>query len=627
MTYRKLVEEALEMFKSIGIEDPKLIPSKNPVYGELTSLVAFDIAREMGGDPVKIAEEIARSLSGYRGRIISSIEAVSGYINLRVDWFKYAEEILKTVISLGLDYGRSSVGSGRKIIIEHTSVNPNKALHVGHARNVCLGDTLYRLFSFLGYDVTVLNYIDDSGTQMADIILGFTELGYPLDPGDGSRFDVYCGDVVYVEVSRRIEEDPSLDGKRRKIAKLIEERDEKYYRLNREITEKVLRDQLKTCWRLGARYHILNMESDIISYDLWSEVFEKLVKVGAVYRAESGLKAGCWLLNLSSHPILSREGDEVLVKSDGSTTYVARDIAYGAWKLRGTSRDFKYKVWFRDPWGGEVLVTDLNGDVEKHIGEVEKVINVIDIRQKRPQEIVKYALDLLGLKSERYIHFGYEVVALSIMDAIKIGYEPEPGQEFVHMSGRRGLYVKADTLIDMLKERVKSEVRGKHPEWIEEKIEEVAEKVAVGALRYSLVKPDTDKMIILNTDEMLKLEGDTGPYLQYSYARACRILEKSGLEYSFKPPVELTEEEKQLLRRIAYFPEVVEEVGRSLIIKTLPNYAYMLASDFSRFYEKVPVLYSEDVELRRFRVAEVLAFKIVLGNVLNLIGVPLVEEM
>jgi arginyl-tRNA synthetase len=627
MTYRKLVEEALEMFKSIGIEDPKLISSKNPSYGELTSLVAFDIAKERGGDPRKIADEIAMSLSSCSGRIIESIEAVSGYINFKVDWIKYSEEILKTVIGLGLDYGRSSIGTGRKIMVEHTSVNPNKALHVGHARNVCLGDTLYRLFSFLGYDVTVLNYIDDSGTQMADIILGFTELGYPLDPVDGSRFDAYCGDVVYIEVSRRVEEDPSLAEKRRKIAKMIEERDEKYYRLNRMIAEKVLRDQLKTCWRLGARYHILNMESDILSYDLWSEVFEKLIKVGAVYRAESGLKAGCWLLDLSSHPVLGKEGDEVLVKSDGSTTYVARDIAYGAWKLGGTSRDFKYKVWFRDPWGGEVLATDLDGDVEKTIGDVEKVINVIDIRQKRPQEIVKYALELLGLKSERYIHFGYEVVALSINDAVKIGYEPEPGQEFVHMSGRRGLYVKADTLLDMLKEKVRSEVREKHPEWVEEKIEDVAEKIAVGALRYSLVKPDTDKLLILDTGEMLKLEGDTGPYLQYSYARACRILEKSSLEYSFKPPAKLTEEEKQLLRRIANFPEVVEEVGRSLLIKTLPNYAYMLAQDFSRFYEKVPVLYSEDAELRKFRVAEVLAFKIVLGNVLNLIGVPLVEEM
>ncbi|MEM3619661.1 MAG: arginine--tRNA ligase [Nitrososphaerota archaeon] len=627
MVLKKLISEAEALLRWVGVEKPVIQPARDPRFGEVTSTSAFALAKSLRRDPRKIAEEFAAKIDLSNARLINSVVAVDGYLNFKVDWQRYSEEILKTVIGQGEDYGKSNIGLGKKIIIEHTSVNPNKALHVGHARNVCLGDTLYRLFSFLGYDVVVLNYIDDSGTQMADVILGFKELGYPLEPPDGARFDAYCGDTVYVEVSRRIEEDPLLAEKRRRIAKLIEERDDEYYRLNREIVEKVLKEQLKTCWRLGARYHILNMESDILSYDLWSEVFKKLIRVGAVYKAESGQKAGCWLLNLSGHPVLGREGDEILVKSDGSTTYVARDIAYGAWKLGDTSRDFKYKVWMRDPWSGEILITDVKGDIEKPLGEAEKVINVIDIRQKRPQEVVRYALELMGLKSDKYIHFGYEVVALSIKDAVKIGYEPEPGQEFVHMSGRRGLYVKTDTLLDMLKEKIKLEVREKHPGWSEEKVEEVSEKIAVGALRYSLIKPDTDKMIILDADEMLKLEGDTGPYLQYSYARACRILEKTTREYSTKAPVELVEEEKQLLRRIAYFPEVVEDVGESLLIKTLPNYAYMLASDFSRFYEKVPVLHVDDVELRKFRVAEVLAFKIVLGNVLRLIGVQPVEEM
>lgn len=624
---KKLISEAETLLYKAGVEKPIVQLAKDPRFGEVTSTSAFALAKNLGRDPKKIAEELSAKIDLSTADLINSVEPLDGYLNFKVDWRKYSEEILKASIGLGENYGRSSIGFGKKIIIEHTSVNPNKALHVGHARNVCLGDTLYRLFSFLGYDVTVLNYIDDSGTQMADVILGFKELGYPLEPPDGSRFDAYSGDKVYVEVSRRIEEDHLLAEKRRRIAKLIEERNEEYYQLNREIVEKVLRDQLKTCWRLGARYHILNIESDILSYDLWSEVFQKLIDVGAVYKAESGQKAGCWLLDLSSHPLLSKEGDEILVKSDGSTTYVARDIAYGAWKLGGTSKDFKYKVWMKDPWCGEILVTDINGDIEKPLGEVEKVINVIDIRQKRPQEIVRYALELMGLKSDTYIHFGYEVVALSIKDAVKIGYEPEPGQEFVHMSGRRGLYVKADTLLDMLKEKIKSWIQEKHPEWSTEKIEDVAENIAVGALRYSLIKPDTDKMIILDTDEMLKLEGDTGPYLQYSYARACRILEKTTQEYSVKAPTELAEEEKQLLRRIAYFPEVVEDVGRSLLIKTLSNHAYMLASDFSKFYERVPVLHVEDVELRKFRIAEVLAFKTVLGNILRLIGIPLVEEM
>ncbi|MCS7125294.1 MAG: arginine--tRNA ligase [Aigarchaeota archaeon] len=626
MTYKKLIQEASKMLMSIGVAEARLIPSKNPAYGEITSLAAFEISKEKKVNPQEVALEIVERLKNFKGILVDSVEAVSGYINFKVNWIEYSNLILETVLKEKSEYGKSKIGVGKKIIVEHTSVNPNKALHVGHARNVCIGDTLARLFHFLGYDVIVLNYIDDSGTQMADLLLGFTELGYPMTLREGERADVYYGDVVYVEVSRKIDEDIELAEKRKKIARLIEERDEEYYKLNREIVERVLRDQLKTCWRIGARYNILNMESDILSYDLWGEVFKKLLEKKAVYKAESGSKAGCWLLNLSLHPVLSKEGDEVLVKSDGSTTYTARDIAYGAWKLGGTSKDFRYKIWIRDPWDGEVLITDIEGDVIKPIGDVEKVINVIDIRQKRPQEIVRYALEVLGLPSEKYIHFGYEVVAMSIKDAVKMGYAPEPGQEFVHMSGRRGLYVKVDTLLDMLKERVAREIREKHHGWSSERVEDVAEKIAVGALRYSLLKPDVDKMIILDTDEILRLEGDTGPYLQYSYVRACKILEKSDVEPLTRPPVELAEEEKQLLRRISYFSEIVEEVGRSLLLKTLVNYAYYLASDFNKFYEKITVLHVEE-ELKRFRLAEVRAFKITFENILNILGIPLVEEM
>ncbi|MEM1776344.1 MAG: arginine--tRNA ligase, partial [Nitrososphaerota archaeon] len=598
-----------------------------PNYGEATSPIAFDIAKRENLNPVEVAEKIVEKICGGRGRIIESVEALSGYINFKVDWRAYAEEILKTILSEREVYGSSSIGIGKKVIVEHTSVNPNKALHIGHARNVCIGDTLVRLFRFLGYDVLALNYIDDSGTQMADVILGITELGYSAEPPNGVRHDEYFGDVVYVEVSKRIEEDKQLEEKRRQIARMIEERDEKYYHLNRELVLKVLGDQLKTCWRLGASYDILNMESDIISYDIWREVFQKLVEIGAVYKAESGPKAGCWLLDLSKHPVLSKEGDEVLVKSDGSTTYVARDIAYAVWKLRGTSKDFKYRILTIDPWGREVLITDVNGEIEKNIGVPEYVLNVIDVRQKRPQEIIRYALGLLGLPSNRYIHYGYEVVAMSVRDAVKMGYTPEPKQEFVHMSGRRGLYVKVDTLLDMLKEKVSQEVLERHPDWSREKISDVSEKVAVGALRYCLIKPDVDKMIIVDTEEILKLEGDTGPYLQYSYARACRILEKADVDASTNPPPKLMEEEKKLLRRLAYFPTLLEEVGETLLIKTLANYAFNLASDFSKFYEEVPVLHTEEESLKRFRLAEVMAFKITLGNVLKILGIPLVEEM
>jgi len=627
MALRELIAEAEALLREAGVDEPKIQLSKDPRYGEISSTAAFQLSKKLGKNPLQIAGELAERLDLSKARLIRSVEAVNGYLNFKVDWNLYAQEILETIFKEGESYGSSKIGAGKTVVIEHTSVNPNKALHVGHARNVCLGDALARIFKFLGYDVLVLNYIDDSGTQMADVVLGFSELGYPLDPPSGMSFDEYCGDVVYVESVKKVEEDPSLAEKRKRIVKEIESREGRYFELNRLVVEKVLKEQLKTCWRLGARYDILNMESDILEYELWEEVFEKLKQKKAVYYAEQGPKAGCWLLDLSGHPILSREGDEVLVKSDGTTTYTARDIAYAAWKLGGTSKDFTYLIFGENPDGTKVYVTSVNGNVRIYMSNIEKVINVIDVRQKRPQEIVKYALKLLGLESEKYVHYGYEVVALSRRDAEKLGYAPEPDQQIVHMSGRRGLYVKVNQMLEMLKERARGEVKERHPDWSEDRVDEVAEKIAVAALRYSLIKPDIEKIIILDTEEMLRLEGDTAPYLQYTYARACRILEKSSSQFSTAPYGDLSESEKALLRRMAYFPLLLMDFAENMLVKSIANYAFKLSSDFNNFYEKNPVLHAEAEKTRNFRLAIVKAFLIVFSNVLRILGIPLVDMM
>jgi len=626
MGLRKLIAEAESLLREVGVDDPKIQLSKNPDYGEVSSTAPFQLAKKLKKDPREIAEELAQLIDLSKAEMVSSVEAVGGYLNFKVDWNKYAESILNEIFEEGERYGSSKIGEGKRIIIEHTSVNPNKPLHVGHARNTCLGDTVARIFKFLGYDVTILNYIDDSGTQMADVVLGFSELGYSLDPPEGMRFDEYCGDIVYVESVKRVEEDPILAEKRKQIVKEIESRSGKYFELNKVIVERVLRDQLKTCWRLGARYDILNMESDILGYRLWDEVFEKLKEKGAIYHAGSGPKAGCWLLDLSKHPVLSKEGDEVLVKSDGTTTYIARDIAYASWKLGGTSKDFTYAIFGQNPDGTKIYITSGNGDIQLKLSKIEKVINVIDVRQKRPQEIVRYALKIMGLQSEKYIHYAYEVVALSRSDAEKLGFSPEPDQQIIHMSGRRGLYVKVDQLIDMLKKRAAEEVAQRHPDWDMNRIEKVAEKIAVGALRYSLIKPDIDKMIVLNTEDMLKLEGDTAPYLQYTYARACRILEKSDSQVSTNPPESLMDVEKALLRRMTFLPILIQEFGENLLVKPIANYAYRLASEFNNFYEKAPVLHAEE-SVKRFRLGLVKAFTIVFGNVLKLLGIPVIDVM
>lgn len=626
MGLKRLFAEAESLLRSTGIQEPSVQVNKDPSFGEVSSTAAFQLARMLGISPKRIAEEIASRIDVSGSELISSVEAVNGYVNFRANWVGYSRTILEEILAGGGRYGSSGVGAGKRIIIEHTSVNPNKALHVGHARNVCLGDTLARLYRFLGYDVLILNYIDDSGTQMADVVLGIMELGYNLEPPPGMSFDEYCGDVIYVEAVKRAESDPTLAERRRRIMKEIESRSGRAFELNRMIVSRVLSDQLRTCWRLGARYDVLNMESGILTYGLWDEVFERLKAAGVVYHADSGPKAGCWLLDLSGHPLLSKEGDEVLIKSDGTTTYIARDIAYAAWKLGVTSKDFSYEVFGENPDGSRIYVTSEGGDVRIPVSGAAKVINVIDVRQRRPQEIVKYALSHLGLDSEKYVHYGYEVVALSRRDAERLGYSPEPGQRIIHMSGRRGMYIKVNQLLDLLRERAAMEVRERHPDWSGERVFETGERIAVAALRYALVKQDTDKMIVVDTDEIMRLEGDTGPYLQYTYARALRILEKADSGLSAIPPAEPSEPEKNLLRRMAYLPILLDEFHSSMLIKPITDYAYNLASDFNVFYERMPVLRAEGGE-RAFRLAIVKAFVTVFSIVLDLLGIPRLEVM
>lgn len=620
----------MEILKEVGLSDPKLEIPKSPEHGEISCTSAFELARRLNKSPMEVALDVAskaKDVLEKKKGLIKQVEVVKpGFINFHVDWPSYAVKIIEDVLTSADAYGSSDIGKGRRILIEHTSVNPNKALHIGHARNVCLGSALARLYEFAGFDVIVANYIDDSGSQMADIVLGIKYLGYRMEPPEGMRFDEYCGDKIYVEVNKLLEQSPELSEKKRMLVKEIEDRSSDSFALSREIAIKVLKEQLKTCWRLGASYDILNRESDVVVFGLWEEVFSKLRKNNACYLATSGPKAGCWMLDLSGHKTLSKEGDEVLVKSDGTTTYVARDIAYAAWKLGIVERDFKYKPFGKNKDQSDILITDIDGEIEFKLKNVDMTIAVVDVRQKRPQEIVKYALGLLGADPSRYIHFAYEVVSLSAREAEKMGLDVGSA-EFVHMKGREGIYVKVDSVIDSIKNKIILETTQRHPDWHLQKVESTAENIAVGALVYALVKGDADKIIVFDREEALKIEGDTGPYLQYSYARACRILEKSPIKHGeVKRRESLEKQEINLLREISLFPLVVEESVKLMMLKKLANYTYNLASTFNNFYESCPVLTDEE-ETMKFRLSLIKAYLITMGNCLRILGIPIVEEM
>jgi len=623
---KSLWDEVGRLLQQAGIGDFKLEFPKQKGYGDIYTNAAFELAKKQRKNPYQIAQDIASKIDLTNSRFVSKVEAAPpGYLNFHAKWPALAEEVLRDALDKRERYGEVDLGKNRYVLVEHTSVNPNKAIHIGHARNICLGDSLARLLAKTNHRVAVANYIDDSGAQMAELLLAFTRLGYSPNPPDNTRFDEYCGQV-YSEVSRRIENDPGLEAMRREINLDLERQNPAIVNLNNEVVDRVLKCQLQTCWRLGARYDVLNRESDIIAFDLWRTVFELLVKKNAVYMAEDGPKKGCWMIKLSDHPILSKEGDEVLIKSDGATTYVARDIAYAAWKLGLLSIEFSYRVWGHNPDKTPIYITDLNGSERQSFGRADLTINVVDVRQKRPQSIVKHALEKLGVEGNRYIHYAYEVVSLSKHDAEQLNVDVE-GQQFVHMSGRKGVYVNVDPLLDYVKAKASAGAAERHPEWSSAKIEEVGEKIAVAALRYFLLRSDPEKMIVFDSEEASDIEGDTGPYIQYAYARATRIVEKADAKPSIKAySEELDESERELIKMIGLLPFVFEEAVRLLSVKTVVNYVRDLSISFNNFYERCPVLSSDDA-VKSFRLALVEGFRAALASAAYVVGIPLIEEM
>ncbi|MEM0440518.1 MAG: arginine--tRNA ligase [Candidatus Caldarchaeum sp.] len=623
---KKLVEEVEQLLRHAGVGDPKISLSKEARFGDVSSSASFDIAKTQGRKPVEIARELAAKISTMPMHYVKYVEvAEPGYLNFFANWNVLAVEVLTHAINEKSRFGEVDLGRGVYVLVEHSSVNPNKALHIGHARNVCLGDSLARLLAKTGYKVAVANYVDDSGVQMAEILLAFTRLGYSFTQPPDMKFDEYCG-KIYAQVSRHIESNPELEAARRKIAAELENPESETYRLNREIVDRVLLEQLATCWRIGARYDVLNKESDVIFFDLWTEVFQRLKELKAIYLAESGPKKGCWLIDLSEHPKLSKEGNEVFVKSDGSTTYVARDVGYAAWKIGLLDKDFSYRLLGKNPDGTDVYITDRKGTIFKQFGSAAFTINVVDVRQKRPQEVVRYALQKLGADPSRYIHYAYEVVSLSKADAQRLNVQVEEAS-FVHMSGRGGIYVNVDPLLDHIKSIAAEGTRQRHPDWSREKTEMVGEKIAVAALRYFLLRSDPDKMIIFDSAEASDIEGDTGPYIQYAYARATRILEKSDSHPNpTMVPEKIEPEEIELIKKIGILPMVFEEAVKNLSVKRVVSYLRELAVAFNDFYEKCPVL-TANPDAKAFRLALVESFRSALSSAASVVGIPLLEEM
>jgi len=593
--------------------------ASRPEFGDVSCNIGFLLAKSLKKRPSEIAESIANEYKKDKGKLVTEVNAhSSGYLNFTANYPLLTKSVIQS--SVQENYGQIDIGKNSKIVVEHTSVNPNKALHVGHVRNIIIGDTMARILQKACYDVRVLNYVDDSGLQVADIIVGFRYGGFSREPPKGQKFDHYCGDVVYVNITERYETDTTLAEKRSLILKELEGGLSDTAKFGDEITRRVLEEQLKTCWRLGVTYDCLNFESQIVRSKLWKDVFEKMKSMGIIELEKEGKNVGCWVIKAESD-------DKVLVRSDGTATYIAKDIPYAAWKLGIADDPFYYKQYGTQRDGRILWETTLENTGTKLNFTGDAVITVIDSRQSRLQKIITKIMSDFKSKEGAYVHLGYESVTLSADTAKTLNLDT--GGKSIQMSGRKGIYVNADYVLDILGVKTYEEAKKRNPDLNEVKLVQISEQVAIGALRYSMIKQDLDKIITFDMTESLSLEGDTGPYVQYAYARAIRILEKGGKAPNFDVSFNdlKTNYETSLAKTIGKFDIEVKDAAKNLSPKIIARYCYDLAVTFNAFYEHVKVLTAESEALVNARLCLVYSFKETLSKSLYLLGINAPERM
>jgi len=635
MSFKKFINEANEAIKfalnhlNIKNENYTLTEPAKENFGDLSCNVAFLLTKQLQKSPSDIASILAEQCNRYlittstkSQSYVLSVVAHDGYINFKGDISLIGKGIIFDILKndIKLDTGKRT-----KMIIEHTSVNPNKALHVGHLRNVVIGDTLYRILKKTNHDVTVLNYVDDSGLQVADILVGFLFLKFPVEPSDKQiKFDQYCGNEVYVKVNELYEKDPSLIEKRKSILRKLESGDKEIVSFASEITFKVLADQLRTCWRMKVRYDLLNFESHIIRSNLWAKTFEKMRNEKIILKEIEGENIGCWVFNSVD------EGTKVIVRSDGTATYMAKDIPYALLKVGAIEDPFTYKKYIKqwdetDLW---ISTSDESKNSDHPIFfPAELSLTVIDNRQSRLQKIIKEILNNFESKPNNYLHLSYGPVLLSNRTASSLGINMD-SQKSIQMSGRKGIYVDADFVLDTLYSKAREETMKRNPEINGNDLDRTSEEIAISAIRYSLIKNDLEKEIKFDLIDSLSLDGNSGPYLQYAYARCCRLIEKAN-ESRFDGDVKFLSEriEQKILKHLSKFEMTIENTTKNLEPKLVAQYVFELATSFNLFYEKLPILKEKNENISKARITLVEAIRQMMRINLSLLGITPLERM
>jgi arginyl-tRNA synthetase len=624
---------AVAIRAAFGVEHAPVveIPPRRAL-GDLAFPAPLHLAKGLGRKPREIAADLLAAWPRPDGVREIRIEG-PGYLNVFFDRPGFAARLLA-----GELVGSADCGAG-KTIVEHTNINPNKAAHIGHLRNAVLGDVLVRCLRALGRPVEVQNYIDDTGVQVADVVVGFVDIEHASAADVAALpepFDYTCWDL-YARVGRWYEEDPARQALRRATLHELESGKGERAEIGRLVARRIVGRHLKTMARLGIGYDLLTHESDILALHFFSVAFELLKSSGAVVLESEGKNAGCWVMPLADTPEFAglEDPDKVIVRSDGTVTYVGKDIAYQLWKFGLLGKDFGYRWWKEQG----LWTTTVEGAAEHPaFGRGDRVVNVIDARQSYLQKIVRAGLSALGHQEAagRSIHFAYEMVTLSAATARLLGVVTEEGKG-TEMSGRKGIGVKADDLLDRLEEKAREEISGRNRELGKDELALLARQIATAALRFFMVKTTTTRVLAFDFDEALSFEGDSGPYLQYSLVRAKNIGRKlvaAGLEHEIAPATAATlapelwsDDLWELVHAAARTAEVVERAAASLELSLVARHALDLAQQFHALYHHHPVLHEENAELRRARLAAFAIFARALRVVADLLGLPEPERM
>jgi arginyl-tRNA synthetase len=730
---RRLTQRVLECMQRRYPEAtlPNVVVEQPPKVGLGDfAIPIFPFAKPLRSAPLKIAETIRAEIGAIEG-IAEMQVAPPGYLNVRIDraWLARA---------LTADKKPRADAAQGKILVEHSSINPNKAAHIGHLRNAILGDTFVRLLRFAGREVDVQNYIDNTGVQVADVVVGLVYLNKRSTLSDVqtvfarecgtmeqySQSEPATGDAVeflldsdpnedevksedlppnpippdyflwelYARVSRWYEYPGKEEERkrfRRDVLHAVEEGRNEMAAIAEFVSTTVLRRHLETMERLDIEYDFLPRESEILHLHFWDAAFTKLKESGVLVFESEGKNKGCWVMRRAGtgraetakiaengakktngsgdgedddllhiiepldgvdlRPQISEEDQKVIVRSNGTVGYVGKDIAYHMWKFGLLGRDFGYRKFYKYPNQHDCWISSTEGEKDHpHFGDVEEIYNVIDARQAEAQSTVIEALRGLGHNeaADHYTHFSYEMVALTPRCAAELGYtlsDEDKIRSYIEVSGRKGFGVKADDLLDQLIASAKKEVDSRHPQISDAERLLIAKQIAIGALRYFMLKYTKQSVIAFDFKDALSFEGETGPYAQYAVVRATSIFRKAGIEpETFSADIAgkispnelakyLTDADADEIWELWLASSKTSYVIDQCIATTEPAYlakhVFQLAQLFNTFYHRHPILSEADEKRKQFLLATVAVVRRELIRALAVMGITVPPVM